>query len=205
MEDSLPLFNIADLVVFGILLFGLIRGFIKGLSGELAGLISVVVAVAAGRFLYRPLGLYIGERTTLGEPAAYAAAFIVTLLGAYLLMLILRLMLRALMEFSFKGKIERLGGALAGLLGAAVFAAALLLVLGLWPNDRLHRVFAEDSVIGHAVYTWLGPVYERFSEEHPALAIPRREEAAEDELIESEEPADVDELPPPGNEVIIDP
>jgi uncharacterized membrane protein required for colicin V production len=114
-------------------------------------------------------------------------------------MLILRLLLRRLMEFSFKGKIETLGGALAGLVRSALFASIIMLLLGLVPHDGLHKLLVEDSVAGRAVYARLGPVVEDLKEKYPALQIPTptavtgETPATEDQDIERYEITVVDE------------
>jgi len=173
--DQLPQFNIIDIVVVVLIVLGLIRGLVKGLSGELAGLLSAAAAVAGGWYGYQPLGNFLADKTRLSEPATVAVAFVLALVGAYILMRILRLVLRSVMEFSFKGKIEKIGGMLAGGIRATVIVAALVLLMALWPHEYLHRLFAEESVFGRLIFEKLGPVYEKIAEEHPALQIPQKE------------------------------
>lgn len=170
--SSLPHFNIVDIVIMALLLFGMIRGARKGLSGELADVISIAAAFFAGWVFYEPLGTYFRTNTRLSETGSYIAAFFAVLVGAYLLMRVLRLVLQHVMEFSFKGKIERVGGALAGLAHAGVVTASLILVVGLLPDRALHYNFVENSVFGLVLYERLGPVYEDLSEKHPALRLP---------------------------------
>ena len=189
MEQS-PHFNIVDIVIMVLLLLGLIRGAWKGLSGELSDLISIAAAVFAGCFFYEPLGSYFLMNTRLHETASYLAAFFAALVGAYLLMRVLRLVLRHLMEFSFKGRIERIGGALAGLIHAGVVTTALVLVVGLLPDPTVHRRFVEESVFGNVIYERLGPVYEDFSEKHPALRMPGEKKTT----------GEVETWPPPNEE-----
>lgn len=186
--DTSSQFNIIDIAVVVLILFGLVRGLMKGLSGELAGLLSAAAAVAGAWYFYTPLGNFLADKTRLSEPATVAVAFILALVGAYIMMRILRLVLRHVMEFSFKGKIEKIGGMLAGGIRMAVVTAALVLLMGLWPHEYLHRLFAEESVFGRFVFEKLGPVYEKIAEEHPAMQIPRKEEpATEGEFVTDDE------------------
>ena len=185
--DNLSQFNIVDIIVVVLVLLGLVRGLAKGLSGELAGLISAAVAVFAGWRLYRPLGEYFTEKANLGsDTSAYLVAFVVALIGAYVLLLLLRILLRNLMQFSFKGKLEKLGGALAGLAKTLAVVTAGLLALALLPNASLHRLCAEDSRIGGFVYRTLGPVV---AEKYPNLA------PVAEQLEEIPEIVDVEEIP----------
>ncbi len=171
MEHSTQ-FSYVDLVALALILLGIVRGFVKGLSGELAGLISAAVAAIAGFKFYRPLGEYFLRSTHLSEAAAYSAAFATVTLGSYALMRILRFLLRHMMEFSFKGRLERLGGALVGGLSVAVTVIVFVFIMGILPSSTLHSLFAQDSFLGRTVCSKLGPVYERLSEKYPALQIP---------------------------------
>ena len=182
--DNLSHFNIVDIVALILILLGLVRGFMNGLSGELAGLLGAAAAFAGAWYFYTPLGNLLADKTRLSERATVAVAFVLALIGAYMAMRILRLVLRHVMEFSFKGKIEKIGGMLAGGIRMTVVATALVLLMTLWPHEYLHRLFAEESVFGGFVFEKLGPVYEKIVEEHPALKIPRKEEPlAEESMI----------------------
>ena len=175
MDTSLH-FSIVDIIVVILILYGLIRGLTKGLSGELAGLLSAAAAVTGAWYFYTPLANFLADKTRLSGSANIAVAFVLALVGAYLAMRLLRLVLRNLMEFSFKGKLEKVGGMLAGGIRMTVVVTALVLLMALWPHEYLHRLFAEESVFGRFVFGALGPVYEKIAEEHPALQIPRKEE-----------------------------
>ena len=185
--DQLPQFNIVDMVVLVVVILGTVRGFLKGLSGELAAVGSAVIALLAGWFFFGPAGDYLVESTRLTESNAYPVAFAAVLIGAYLLMRILRLVLRSILEFSFKGRIERLGGALAGFLHATVLCAVVLLFLSLWPGEALHGLVAEESVCGRIAAERLRPFYEELAEKHPVLRFPREAEPNESD-VEEEEP-----------------
>jgi uncharacterized membrane protein required for colicin V production len=185
--DNLSHFNIVDIAALILVLLGLIRGFVKGLSGELAGLLSAAAAFTGAWYFYTPLGNFLADKTRLSEPATVAVAFVLALIGAYLAMRILRLVLRSLMEFSFKGKLEKIGGMLAGGIRMTVVVTALVLLMALWPHEYLHRLFVEKSAFGGFVFEKLGPVYEKIAEEHPALKIPGKEEPVEGDSMIGEE------------------
>jgi uncharacterized membrane protein required for colicin V production len=178
--NNFSYFHIVDIVAFILILVGLIRGLVKGLSGELAGLLGAAAAFAGAWYFYTPLGNFLIGKTRLSERASMAVAFVLALVGAYLAARILRLVLRNLMEFSFKGKIEKIGGLMAGGIRMAVVVTAFVLLVTLWPHEYLHRLFAEESVFGRFVFEKLGPVYEKIADEHPALKIPNQKEPVED-------------------------
>jgi uncharacterized membrane protein required for colicin V production len=173
--------SIVDALVLVLLAISLIRGIVRGLSGELAGLISAAVALAAGWYGFLPLGEWVEAHTRLSGRPAYTFAFALAVIGGYIAMRILRLALRSILEFSFKGAVERGGGALAGLLHGAMVAAVMLLFLGLWPAEPLHRWVTEESVAGRFVNSRLRPWYDAMIEQHPDLPLPRTPKSSEGE------------------------
>lgn len=191
--EHLPRFNIVDLVFLGVVALGIIRGLAHGLSGELARLISAVAAVYGGWKLYRPLGTYLAEHTRLSEPAAYPAAFVLMLVGGYIAMRIVRLVIDALVDFSFKGRLEKTGGALLGVIRSTIVFGAFVVVMGLVPNSYIHRLFAEDSVFGRVVCRHAAPLYDRLAGKYPGLKA-----VEEENSFDRVEPkADEEETPPP--------
>ena len=136
MEETglnLGMFNFVDLAVGLYLVWGLIRGLRRGLSRELARLLTMLVALGAGWKLYRPLGEKIAEATRLTEQGSHLMAFVLGLLAAGFAMVALRWILKNLAEFSFKGHLERLGGALAGMVRCGMMAIAVIIVCSLCP------------------------------------------------------------------------
>ena len=183
--NELPQFNIFDIIVLLYLLSGLYHGLRRGLSGELASVLSTGLAFVGGWKLYQPLGDHLLKVSKLSSPTAHALAFVILIVGGYIVLKIIRLLLRHLMEFSFKGKLERLGGALSGLIRVTVVAATFVLMVGLGPGAFLRDLVIEKSVFGSQVFSRLGPVVESLKEKYPALqqaeepAIPADEEQAE--------------------------
>ena len=200
--NELPQFNIFDIIVLLYLLFGLYQGLRRGLSGELASVLSTALAFVGGWKLYQPLGDYLMKVSKLSSPSAHALAFVVLIVGGYIVLKIIRLLLRHLMEFSFKGKLERLGGALAGLIRVTVVASAVVLIVGLGPGAYLRNLVIEHSVFGSQVFSYLGPMVESLKEKYPVLqqagepAVPADKESAEppsDEEAGEEVPPVTDE------------
>ena len=169
MEQTLSAYNIVDIVAAVVVLIGLLRGLKRGLSGELAGLLSAAMAVGAGCYFYEPLGEITYAYTRLSEKAAYALAFLLAVFAAYVVMLILGIVLRHILEFTCKGKIERIGGMLCGLITSTVMTAAVIFMLGLWPHDYLHQLFVERSLVGRTLHRVLPTAYEELTETHPNL------------------------------------
>jgi uncharacterized membrane protein required for colicin V production len=165
-------FNAVDVGALVILLFGVWRGFRRGLSGELARLISLAVVMLVGWHAHEPLGEIVAGATRLSPEQSRLAAFLVAILAAGLCMFVLRLVLRQIMEFKFKNPLETVGGMVAGFLRSFILVALIVVAAGLTPILYFQRVFAEESLIGSAIVGYVVPVYRQVAEENPELGLP---------------------------------
>ena len=165
--------NLIDIAAGIYLLFGVFRGFKRGLSGELARLVSIAVILIAGWQLYEPLGQKIGEITRLTDNESRLAGFVLSLVAAGLVMVLLRWVLKNMMEFAFKGNIERIGGMIAGFLRTLAIVTAIVVAASLSPSAYLAQKFSEDSRIGSLITRYVVPTYQLITEENPELGLPK--------------------------------
>jgi membrane protein required for colicin V production len=182
----MPPYNTIDIIIVGLLAVGLLRGIMRGLSGELAGFIALGVALFAGYNFYEPFGIYLSQSTSMNEIQADTVSFVVILIGAMLLMWALRVILKSVMEFTFKGALERAGGAVAGLLRYAVFLSFLILLTRLFGQGTIYNHVIEDSFIGRHTSAWLLTFYEQVADYYPDLPMLPGEEPAVVPPMESE-------------------
>lgn len=181
-------FNLLDIFAAVYLLFGLLRGLKRGLSGELARLASMAFILFAGWRMYVPLGEKIAEVTRLTDEQSLLAGFALTILAAGVSMILLRLVLKNILEFTFKGKLEKIGGMVAGFLRSSVLIALIVIPLGLSPIPYLQRTVAEESLVGSTIIHYLVPVYQQVAEDNPDLGLPDIPGAPETEEEPEEEP-----------------
>ena len=165
--------NLIDVVAGIYLLFGVFRGFKRGLSGELARLVSIAVILLAGWQCYEPLGQKIGEITRLTDHESRLAGFMLSLVAAALVMVLLRWILKNMMEFAFKGNIERIGGMIAGFLRSLAIVTAIVVAASLSSSAYLAQKFSEDSRIGSVITQYVLPAYQRITEEQPQFGLPQ--------------------------------
>lgn len=163
------MYNAVDIAALILILLGALQGLRRGLSGELASVFSVVVAFFAAWKFYAPIGAYIAGHTRMSEPLANAFAFALCIVAGLLVMYSLGLLLQTIFVFTFKGKIERIGGALCGTVRLTLTACAAIFVLGLLPSEFLQRHFADESAVGRFLFLHLEPVKETIIEKIPAL------------------------------------
>lgn len=157
--------NIIDIAAIAIIILGIIQGYRRRLSGELAHLISVVAAFSIGLFFFRPAGNWFTEHTRLTDQGAHVVAFITTMLASIIVMTLLRIVLGRIMKVVIEPEADRTGGAIAGFFRASVFVVIVFIIMNMWPHDYLNRIFGEQSLIGSAVVKCM-PRLREVVEEH---------------------------------------
>ncbi len=162
----------ADLLMAGLLLFGAIQGLLRGLSGEFTRLFGLVAAVVGSWLGYRHAGAFLLSRTDLAEPTAYTLGLVITLIAVLLVVRLLGLVLRSVLEFTFKGPVERIGGATAGVLRIGLYLSVVILAVNLWHPSWLYQRAVEESVIGTTLTRWMMPLYQDLAHRHPEWPLP---------------------------------
>jgi uncharacterized membrane protein required for colicin V production len=181
-EFSSSWINPVDLSILGLLLYGLIRGARRGLSRELARLAGLAAILFAGWYFYRPLGEVLLKHSRLSESGAYTTAFLLVLAAALVVVLLLRLALQRVLAFSFRGLLERGGGALAGGLQMLIVGAALIYALGLLSFEPVRLAVHERSWFGPRVMRAFPVVYGAVADRYawPPLPVASDDEAGND-------------------------
>ena len=183
-------FNWVDGVFAATLLYGAAMGAVRGLSHELATLIGMVAAAIVTRLFYEPVSFWICDRWGWNEEVTRLVAVVALALLTLYGMRLLRMALGAMMTFSFKGLVERVGGLLAGFFRLAAIALLLLLAASFVPSAWLQRTVMIDSAVGRQAL--------------PMLVAKYNEWAAKAALLQAEIPVGVQlpqaVMPPPPEE-----
>jgi len=156
--------NAIDIAILVVVLFGLFRGYVRGLSGELAQLASVVAAFVLGLTLHPPLSTWLSEKTRLAGQNARTMAFVTTVLGSVLAMIILRYLIKRIMRVVIEEKVDKPAGLVAGGVKTVVLVLIVVVVMNLWPHEYLNRKFGEESVVGSAVLRYMPSLRETIEE-----------------------------------------
>jgi uncharacterized membrane protein required for colicin V production len=143
--------NVLDIIALILVALGTFQGFRRGLSGELAGLVSVVIAFLIGITFYVPFGVWFAEHTRLDEESARVVAFVVTVLVAGALLVLLRLVLSLVMKVVVEKKVDKVGGCIAGFVRSLVLVLTVFLIMNLCPHEYLNMHFGEKSLVGRLV------------------------------------------------------
>jgi len=150
MENLSPV-SLVDVIALAAIALGAVRGYFRGLSGELARVISLVAAFVLGLRCYEPLAQWVLAHTRIAEENAPVAAFIITVLAAIVCLFLLRYVLKRIMKVVIEDRADKIGGVIAGLLRSVIMVLIVFLALNLWPNERLNSMFGEESLIGRLV------------------------------------------------------
>ncbi|MCK5849701.1 MAG: CvpA family protein [Kiritimatiellae bacterium] len=161
--------NIVDYVAIGIVLLGLLQGYHRRFSGELAHLISVIGAFILGLLLYRPFGGWLIDHTRLTDQTANVVAFITTMIVCLIIMTIIRLSLRHIMRVVIEEEVDKTLGAIAGFLRVSVFIFVVFLIMNMWPNDYLNSIFGEESFIGRTIVKLTPSFYDALENQQERL------------------------------------
>ncbi len=167
MQDSLPVFNIVDIVAIAVIVLGALNGLRRKLSGELAATVGAVLALFFGLRAYHPVGEYIAGHTRLADqPAvAFALTFIVTVVTTIIVMVLVRQMLKSVITVAVHNKkVDRIGGLFAGFVKSCILTAIVILAFNMWSHPYLNRVFGEESAIGRLVLRVTPELWERLQE-----------------------------------------
>lgn len=134
-------FSLLDCILAGLCALFLVRGLMRGLLAEVAGLAGVVLGVWAATHhqakVFAPLQDIIQH-----EGWARIAAYLVVFLAAYLAVGLTARVLRKILDLAFAGWLDHLGGGLAGLTKGAVLA---LIVFFLADTFVPHSNFVQSS------------------------------------------------------------
>lgn len=155
MMGSLPSLSPVDIVAFAALLAGVIQGYRRKLSGELARFVSLLTAFVLGLYACAPFGRWLVEHTRLQESSARGVAFVTLLAAAVGVMFAIRYVLGRVMRVLFEPTVDLLGGCVAGFLRALVLVILVFMCMNMWEHDYLNRKFGEESVVGTLVLRWV--------------------------------------------------
>jgi uncharacterized membrane protein required for colicin V production len=163
MMEHFPI-NAVDIGALLVVCLSTLRGFHRGLSGELAQLISVVAALILGVYTRKPFGSWLLENTHLSNRSAHALAFVLTVVAVILAMVLLGFVFRRIMKVVFEEGVDKPGGGLAGFASGTLVAIIVFMIMNMWPHEYLNRQFGEESIIGRVVVKWTPTVQDKADE-----------------------------------------
>lgn len=132
-------FTAFDWFVLVLVLWSIVRGFLRGLIREFFSLVALVAGILAAAWNYAALAAWLSRWIT-SPASASIAAFLLLVLGVTLAVLLAGRLVRSAAHLAGLGLLDRLGGALFGLCRAALLAAAILMAATTWlPSQNVLR------------------------------------------------------------------
>jgi uncharacterized membrane protein required for colicin V production len=167
--NGFPYPNVVDLIAVLFIIFSIYHGSRRGLSGEIAQLVSVVVAFVVGMLGHRPVADWIDLNTRIHGSAAAALSFVTIVVIAGIVMICLRSLLRKIMKVVFEEPFDKVAGSVAGFVRSALFTLIVFIAVNLTPHEYLNRLFGEESVIGTLTLKMMPMLQEELEERREAI------------------------------------
>ncbi|GAA3593903.1 CvpA family protein [Flavivirga amylovorans] len=141
--------GIIDIVLGALILFGLIRGFMKGLFVEVASLVALIAGVYGAIHFSNFAGEFLESKVDWNEKTINIAAFIITFVIIVLAIALAGKALTKLADFAALGIINKLLGGIFGSLKIALILSVILIVF-----DKMNRAipFANEDDLKASVF-----------------------------------------------------
>lgn len=167
--------TVIDIVLGGLILFGLIRGFMKGLFVEIASLAALILGVYGAIHFSDFVAEYFESKVDWNESTINITAFVVTFVIIVLVISLAGKALTKLADFAAMGMLNKLLGGLFGALKIGLILSVILVVL-----TKMNRTipFVDEETIEDSV------LYEPVRSLIPII-LPSILESSDDELEEN--------------------
>jgi len=140
--------TVIDIVLGALILFGLIRGFMKGLFVEVASLVALIAGVFGAIHFSSFAAEFLMERVEWNEKTINITAFAITFVAIVLAISLAGKALTKLADFAALGVLNKLLG---GVFGALKIGLILSVVLMVFSNLNRTIPFVEDQDIEDSI------------------------------------------------------
>ncbi|NER14333.1 CvpA family protein [Leptobacterium flavescens] len=145
--------NFIDLILGGLILFGLVRGFIKGLFVEVASLVALIAGIYGAIHFSYFVGGYLAEQVDWDEKYINLTAFAITFIIIIIAISFAGKMLTKMADFAALGMVNKLLGGAFGAIKVAVILGAVLVFFDRTNNTIgfIDEETTDESVLYHPV------------------------------------------------------
>lgn len=168
--------SVIDIVLGALILFGLVRGFMKGFFVEVSSLIALVAGIYGAIHFSNFAAEFLQTKTEWNEKTINIVAFAVTFIIIVLAIALAGKALTKLADFAALGIINKLLG---GVFGALKIALILSVVLNIFDKLNSTITFVDEENIEETIL--YKPVKEIFPMIFPNLLTPKETDTASDE------------------------
>lgn len=177
--------SVLDIVLIAFILFGFVRGLMKGLFVEIASLVALVAGVYGAIHFSNYAATFIDENSQWDEKTVNIVAFAATFLIIVLVIALAGKALTKLADFAALGIVNKLLGALFGALKWAIILSVILNVF-----DGMNRQIPltdDDSINDSTLYS---PIKGLVPMIFPILLEKKKEleNSSKEDILETEHP-----------------
>ncbi|WP_396602446.1 CvpA family protein [Algibacter sp. R77976] len=140
--------SVIDIVLGALILFGLVRGFMKGLFVEVASLVALVAGVYGAIHFSNFAAEFLQTKTDWNEKTINITAFAITFVIIVLAIGLAGKALTKLADFAALGILNKLAG---GVFGALKIALILSVVLNIFDKMNSTITFVEEDKIDDTI------------------------------------------------------
>lgn len=140
--------NTVDIILSLVLLYGLVRGFFRGLLAELASLVGIVAGIYGAVHLSHILGEFLTAVVNWHPQYLNLVSFAITFVIIVVLVSIAGKMLTKVAAFAALGIVNKLLGGVFGILKSA-FVASVIIMFFKATNERIEIV--EDKTLEESI------------------------------------------------------
>jgi len=144
-------FTIADIIGAVIILIGIIAGFRRGLSGQMALVLSGLSVAAALMNGFTPTRKLLVSQFALSPELARLAALLILVVIPILIVILLYALLRYLLKITFTTWFDRLCGAIAGGVFSAGIVLLIFMIINYLPEEHRPAEVGQNSWISREV------------------------------------------------------
>lgn len=167
--------SVIDIVLGALILFGLVRGFMKGLFVEVSSLVALIAGVYGAIHFSNFAADFLQTKTEWNEKTINIVAFAVTFIIIILAIALAGKALTKLANFAALGILNKLLG---GLFGALKFALILSVILNIFGKLNSTITFVDEENIEETIL--YKPVKEIFPMIFPNLLAPAETDTSND-------------------------
>jgi membrane protein required for colicin V production len=138
--------NWVDIAILSLAVVGALLGALSGLLWQVARLVTFCAALYAAVFFHAPVGNWIAERVIDNRAAARVLSYVVIFVAVYVAMFLVTWLLEQALKAAKLKKMDRLLGALLGLVKSFLIAGAVLMACSYYPVKPLQESVSQSVI-----------------------------------------------------------
>ena len=143
--------NYLDIILGILLLYGLAKGFMRGLFVELASLIAIIAAIYGATHFSDYAGNHLAKSVSWEPQSIKLAAFAITFIAILVIVSLLGKIFTKIANFAALGIINKLLGAAFGFLKMAFIASAVIMFVG--PLNNTLEIVKKETINQSILYS----------------------------------------------------